>query len=514
MIATLRNTPVVPASLSRTPIAPRAESLEYLPAIAQRRLWLEASHPNPPASSRRGVSLLEVLIAVFVLTFGLMSVAMVIPAGRALMVDAAKSDRGTACGRAALNDVQVRRWYDSTRWVMKWESSVSTSRFIPARRPGDAGGEGLIYGETYFLDPFFYAYSPNNTRESIRHFPYSGYPWREFVGGSDPRQWPDRALARRITFARPGDSMSASTIYPLPSPLAERLTTWADELVFSLESDNGRPRQSFTCTDGQSWSYPILPADRATLASSDYPLRPTDLGRFKWSVMITPIVPAGTYHGTWTHGGGPPPIPLVDPTQIAQYEISIVVFYNRNLYCPTADPEIRTSPDMDVVHERSVYARLDGGGIGGGDVLLFVPDGDTARPPGYLNVKKNDWIMLKGLDLSRSLGDGTTMAEVIPAVCRWYRVVSVDSIQRGIAINNPASQPIDGTVTIQGRGRYVTLAGPDWQIDTTNDVNDKDASGTYDPDISRFSPLTDIAEAALVDDVIGVYTTIVDVNSL
>ena len=76
---------------------------------------------NPGLSSlRRGVSLLEVLIAVFILTFGLLSVAMVIPAGRALMVEASKSDRSAACGRAALNDIQVREWHKPSKYRQKW----------------------------------------------------------------------------------------------------------------------------------------------------------------------------------------------------------------------------------------------------------------------------------------------------------------------------------------------------------------------------------------------------------
>ncbi|MGI6414054.1 MAG: type IV pilus modification PilV family protein [Thermoguttaceae bacterium] len=68
------------------------------------------SSARPPRPRRSGISLIEVLIAVFVLTFGLMGIAMVIPAGRYLMVEAAKSDRGSACGRAALNDMKIRGW--------------------------------------------------------------------------------------------------------------------------------------------------------------------------------------------------------------------------------------------------------------------------------------------------------------------------------------------------------------------------------------------------------------------
>jgi hypothetical protein len=79
-----------------------------LPVRTERNSF--RSSARPPRPRRSGISLIEVLIAVFVLTFGLMGIAMVIPAGRYLMVEAAKSDRGSACGRAALNDMKIRGW--------------------------------------------------------------------------------------------------------------------------------------------------------------------------------------------------------------------------------------------------------------------------------------------------------------------------------------------------------------------------------------------------------------------
>ena len=559
MIPTQKNMPTHSPSFNRWAIGPRAEVSEYLPIIQKRRPTVTLSLPSerserggepergpassstphhiPPASlSRRGVSLLEVLIAIFVLTFGLLSVAMIIPAGRALMVDASKNDRGTACGRAAINDVQVRRWYDSSRWVHKWLNATGTSTIKAARVPAFGGGTGLLYGETYLLDPYFFAYrlgatDPNAAEESVRHFPYSIHPYLEF--GLANRVWPDRARARRVTFAQPGWSMTAPPINPLQEPFAQQLTTWADELVFSLEAEDVRPRQTFTWTDGQGWSAPVMPADEATLTATDYALRSADLGRFTWAVMITPVVPYkgpddddGTYQDTWDHDVDSnvttPGVPLVDPTLIACYEISVIVFYNRSLDCPTAggaNDQLETLTDLNIVRERSCYARLDGGGVGGGDVLLFVTDGDNARPAGYLeDIRRGDWIMLKALDrsrgvITRNIGD-TNQLVTRPTVCKWYRVIAVDDIQSGLQINNPASEPIDGSALLDGRGRYVSLVGPDWQIDTTSDVDDKDASGTYRASISRFNPVADIAEAAIVRDVVGVYTTIIDVNSL
>jgi hypothetical protein len=557
MIATLKRISMekIAAGLApRLPELPLAGNLEHrlalaspLPSAARGRVreGAEASVdcPLPPhtiprsmrssrrsvtATMRRGISLLEVLIAVFVLTFGLLGIAMVIPAGRALMVEASKSDRGSACGRAALNDVQIRHWYSPSPWRQKWGglSASFRSAIVNANEYSDfATGEyliydaagspdisitGLIYGETYFLDPYFTIFDTNDGYDSIRHFPYASHPFREFGHwgngtGMHRRQWPERVLARRVAFN-------------ISEPLAERLTTWADELIFSLESDDARPRQTFISSDGQGWAYPLQTSDGATAGAVR--LRTADEGRFTWAAMINPIVPAA-YQGTWDHDNDgnatSPGIPLVNPTPISQYEVSIVVFYKRNLYCPTA-AEIRDATDAENIRERSMFARLDGGGVGGGDVLLFVTGDGTgttsvpANPPaGYLKVKKNQWIMLKALDRARPVftrSTGPGVMETRPTVCKWYRVVAVDDVQPGIQINDPSSGNVDGSVQLQGRGRYVTLAGPDWQVDTTVDT------ATTPTNFPRFRPESDIAEAALVDDVVGVYTTIIDVNSL
>jgi len=59
--------------------------------------------------ARRGVSLMEVLISIFVMTFGLLGLAALIPVGRFAIEETGKADRCGACGRAAMREVKVRR---------------------------------------------------------------------------------------------------------------------------------------------------------------------------------------------------------------------------------------------------------------------------------------------------------------------------------------------------------------------------------------------------------------------
>jgi hypothetical protein len=118
----------------------------------------------------------------------------------------------------------------------------------------------------------------------------------------------------------------------------------------------------------------------------------------------------------------------------------------------------------------------------GGDVYLMSENRD------WLELRKNSWIMLKGREVAyrhRYLDQAHNPQEfrVDRNVFKWYRVVNLDDIVEEPSL--PNKQP--------GFGRYVSLAGPDWQVRTTP---------------------ADIAEAAIIDDVVGVYTTLVDVNSL
>ncbi len=65
---------------------------------------------------RRGITLMEVLISIFVLSIGLLGVAAIIPLGQLALWETAKADRCGACGRAALREIQVGRMLDFRYW--------------------------------------------------------------------------------------------------------------------------------------------------------------------------------------------------------------------------------------------------------------------------------------------------------------------------------------------------------------------------------------------------------------
>ncbi len=96
------------------------------------------------ASRRRGLTLLEVLIAIFVLLFGLLGVLALIPVAMYRMNQALTADRATAVAQAAMEEIKVRGMLDPAMWVRRNSGSwalVTTATF----------------GASYAIDPWFIA---------------------------------------------------------------------------------------------------------------------------------------------------------------------------------------------------------------------------------------------------------------------------------------------------------------------------------------------------------------------
>src|SRR5262245_6072541 len=66
---------------------------------------------------RRGLSLLEVLISMFVLLVGLMGVAALLPAGRFQIMQGGKSDHAAMVGRSAFREMKIRGYLNPANWT-------------------------------------------------------------------------------------------------------------------------------------------------------------------------------------------------------------------------------------------------------------------------------------------------------------------------------------------------------------------------------------------------------------
>ena len=78
--------------------------------------------PRSLLRAHRGLTLIEVLASIGVLTIGLLSLAALLPVGQVTLFEAIKADRAGTCGRAAMRDVVVRRMLDFHNWYDPYQN--------------------------------------------------------------------------------------------------------------------------------------------------------------------------------------------------------------------------------------------------------------------------------------------------------------------------------------------------------------------------------------------------------
>lgn len=291
---------------------------------------------------RRGVSLLEVLISIFVLMVGLLGVAALIPVGRHHIAEGLKADRAAACGQAILHEARIRGWLDPTSW-----------RYADGTPDGSAVVSGSQFPRlprrTYVIDPLFITYAssqPSPDYPKIQRVPYDS--------ATD---------LRRVTLARVPLS---NGIFSLSE--SQRLCTWHDDLLFPTPDDTADRPRALVLAEGTPSSilWPIRPSDNVAATNA---LLNQNQGDFSWLLTVTPLVSDS----------------MVELNNSVSYQLSVVVFQKRDLSSVLAG-----SPPG----ERLIASINFGGfGYGGGDVELRSPSA------GNLEIKENDWIMVPFPDL-------------------------------------------------------------------------------------------------------------------
>jgi prepilin-type N-terminal cleavage/methylation domain-containing protein len=186
---------------------------------------------------RRGMTLLEVLISMFVLSVGLLGVAALIPVGRFSILEAGKADRSGACGQAALSEIKVRRMLDP----YPWPGWPDVSQWVLA--DGSDAVARVFTSGSFAIDPLGVA----------RKMPTPGT-----MGAVIPR------ISLRQLPTGPPIAMTYDQ--------AERIFMWHDDLQFSLP-ENMKP-----APPGES--------DRPRVADSSGVAQAA--GNYSWLLTVTP----------------------------------------------------------------------------------------------------------------------------------------------------------------------------------------------------------------------------------
>jgi hypothetical protein len=341
---------------------------------------------------RRGISLMEVLISIFVLSIGLLGVAAIIPLGQMALLETAKADRSGACGRAAMREIQVSRLLDFRYWY--WLPGPTTP---PPPSSWEIWGYYPPFNNPTSIIPDTYSSvtagitNPNPNLDSMPFVldPLGRAKDMPEIFGFSPT-WMT-FLPRRTLRSTP---LAPSAPPPQPPPpisnvLAEQLFIWNDDLPFSA------PKNS---------------AERPRLVSSSGGAILSE-GSYSWFLTV---IPAATEMS----------LPVA---QRRLFNVSVVVCYKRNylFYVPFSypfnlTPKI-TNTTLDSEHTATISAGatgFPGMGIGGGTVQLDAGSN--------VNVKENEWVMLYHLDANPQLNR-----------CYWYRVVGISATTNTLNLNGP-----------------------------------------------------------------------------
>lgn len=517
--------------------------------------------PSPTASRlRSGISLLEVLIAMFILSVGLLGLAALLPVGQSDIVAAGKSDRSSAAGRLAMRDIRARGITCVDNWMNHQDGADDP---FPAQYRDSGSGnyipgapQQLWYDLDYNADPAQCPQLPTplDLGNSVCVDPLfitRNVVDLSLVTGSPtplPQLWQGRAFPYFLDNSADAD-VSIFASLPLPPPRMTRVNLrawrWTNaqfapavpamtypvaERIFMIQDD----RLFEQPTDATIRSQPIFGLGKRLESAGDY----------SWMATIVPLPGSDTL------------VTALNPIYSRRRcEVSVAVFYKRNLNLPSTtltpgawSPTNRVGAPPS---ERVVLADMLSGGIGwgGGDVRLRLPTTTaTASTPveqsDMPRVRPNTWILLAGWTIEPSPGSpnlpiGSSLTYA--SACMSQQVANALSFPApGIygasfpnqpPLNPPLTTPVSRRAVFQwyrvitantptlftagGSSEWqvdVTLAGPDWNPLPTGpatpqfwDVDDADgpANGPTGPPTSY---------AVLLENCIGVYTRTLEVN--
>jgi len=449
---------------------------------------------------RRGITLLEVLISMFVALVGLAGLASLFWLGGVEMSEGAKIDRAMAVARAAQRTFKILGMHrpiqsytttsggvTTTGLTQTWValSAPSSGQFIDGSTPGGTISASTNPAATAPLAPTMpFAGAPpyyycNNTNATPAWFGIGNYTQGFAI---DPIGVLANNAAGTVVAGFPPTDPTGSPISLPPSgssttPCLSRVT------LMSYPQALPNPHTTPISIPSSTTTPTVYTAGQADLVfrsqddlllnppNGDFP--PTQIyssagrrqsqGDYSW---LATVVPGFSTFESNTTNTPPTNTPIGDTNLV---RVSIVVFYKR---IPTILPGDATTPPSERMVTVATAATStvataatpqpigpDGttvtgtvpAGVAGGDVQL-----STSLGQSYLNLKAGQWIMLSQAPQQTLpfYANGSTTASATTKAnttywYRWYKVVA--------------------TGPIVGAGPYyrnVTLSGPDWNPGT------------------------------------------------
>jgi hypothetical protein len=181
---------------------------------------------------RAGVTLLEILVSIFILSVGLLGVAALIPVGNSEVTKGAIAHRAAETGLRAFREMKLRGYLDPENWLYSGQSVVDPETGVMKTQ---------FAGQPFAIDPLTSA----------------------IAGGGTIGQTKMKVFSIRSTFATEG----STTAPQMPQPMAERIFVGQDNLTFDRPDDQTLMPKQFSTGSGArrrtermySWMATLVP---------------------------------------------------------------------------------------------------------------------------------------------------------------------------------------------------------------------------------------------------------------
>ena len=387
------------------------------------------------APLRRGISLIEVLISMFVLLFGLMGVAAIFPVGNHYAARSEQFDRGSALAQSAFADLKARGMLDPKHWYYASQPDgdtiggpvygvIANEMF---RVPIDTSDrDNPQPGYAFVIDPMgaglgLYGTPPVTT--NLDSFPYASLIDAGTPDGAPNTQMPDAWRVTATKMGLYGLHWPVRRVSLLQSP-STLLNPRVAETIFRLHDDvtNEQPRESDRPAI-QRWSadYNGFPQDEPwnhRLLARSYS------GNYSWLATVVP-----------TTAESLAALQPINPRFGSDlYEVSVAVFNKREPLPPSA------------ATERLIEAEM----LQGNELVIFGKASSPEQAAENLNnategIRPGQWIAVTGVHPTNG-----------SFLLKWYRILSIDD-------ETQENQPL-ATVAGNYPVRRAMLDGPDWPL--------------------------------------------------
>ncbi len=400
----------------------------HIPPPSTSSIFNQTSHIPPPSTSSifnqtshipSGMSLIEVLISMFVLLFGLMGVAAIFPVGNFYVVEGEKFDLASGLAQNAFEELRARGMLQPEVWMLTdhFQPLSFNTDFITSTptNPGTFTLASPNSGNAIVIDPLGGgAIMPTSAAPLDRtYFPYpnpldgTSNPWPTLNFPSSvvsPANWP----VRRVSLPIPNPAISATAKAAMTTEIAETIFRLRDDLAVEQPDESDVPSIQRWDVDG-----------------ANNLLRRQYKGNYSWLATIVPTTGAG--------------LAALQPANAdygnISYDVSVVVFRKRD----------ETPSDTS---ERLIEAEL----LQGGELVIFDRTNVKQNVDDAVDdIRSGNWISLMGVN--QTTGD---------FVMKWYRILSMDDE----TVENQNFSTVTGQVAL----RRLMLIGPDWPAPTVGTV--------------------------------------------